>query len=115
MSPEERFRKRGGKRMVSNRAPGIGAPPSRENPLTWSDAGPVILPTTGKPMRRASPKVNSLMAKPVAKPAINPTTQTQKALFGGQIKAMFPSLNPILTRKRKARNYAVRSYSTLGA
>ena len=113
MSPEERFRKRGGKRMVSNRAPGIGAPDSKENPITFSPAGPAILPTTGKPF--AFPKVNSLMAKPVAKPAINPTTQTQKALFGGQIKSMFPSLNPILTRKRKARNYAVRSYSTLGA
>jgi hypothetical protein len=107
MTPEERFRKSGGIRMVGNRR-------ADHNP-TYSPAGPAILPTTGKPMQRATPVVNSLMAKPAAKPAIKPTTQTQKALFGGQIKSMFPSLSPDLTRRRKARNYAVRSYSTLGA
>ena len=98
--------------MVSNIAP-ISA--TLTNPLIYRPAGPVILPTTGKPMQRATPVVNSLMAKPAAKPAIKPTTQTQKALFGGQIKSLFPSLSPDLTRRRKARNYAVRSYSTLGA
>ena len=112
MTPGERARSQPGyRRMVSNIAP-ISAGPG--NPLIYRPAGPVILPTTGKPMR-ATPVVNSLMAKPAAKPAIKPTTQTQKQLFGGQIKSMFPSLSPDLTRRRKARNFSVRNYSTLGA
>ena len=103
------------KRMRGNRpemepttAPGLGGV------IKYRPVGPTILPTTGKPMQRATPVVNSLMAKPAAKPAIKPTTQTQKQLFGGQIKSMFPSLSPDLTRRRKARNFSVRSYSTLG-
>ena len=95
-------------KMEPTTAPGLGGV------IKYRPVGPTILPTTGKPMR-ATPVVNSLMSSPAATPAIKPTTQTQKQLFGGMIKTLFPSLSPSLTRRRKARNFAVRSYSTLGA
>ena len=108
MTPEERFRKSGGIRMVGNRRPD-------HNP-TYSPAPDYMsAPGLGNAKIRPVPKVNSLMSSPTATPAIKPTTQTQKQLFGGQIKSLFPSLSPDLTRRRKARNFSVRNYSTLGA
>ena len=100
----------GSRRMTSNIAP-ISASPT--NPIIYSSApvykeAPALNPKA-KPMKpKAKTKVK---AKAKAKPR---ALRTQRSLFGGNVKNLFPSQRKDLTRRRAARKQAEKTKKTLG-
>jgi hypothetical protein len=96
--------------MTSNIAPVTASPgnPIKYFPAPVYKEAPAVNPKT-KPIKpKAKTKVK---AKAKAKPR---ALRTQRSLFGGDVKNLFPSQRKDLTRRRAARKQAKKTKKTLG-
>ena len=117
-SPEQIFRRKGGRRMTSNIAPALAGP---GNPIIYSPApvyreAPALNPKAKPIKTKAKTKVKTkVKAKPKPKPKAKPKAlRNQRSLFGGDVKNLFPSQRRDLSRRRSARKQAEKTKKTLG-
>lgn len=79
--------------------------------------GPLIMPESADPTFAKSSYAPKSTVKPAARAAAAPRQRplrTQRSLFGGDVKTLYPSQRRDLTRRRAARRQAEKTKKVLG-